>query len=249
MIRAIIIEDEENSRAILSNMLNQYFKSIEVIAVCKNNEEGKTAIEQLKPDIVFSDIELENNSAFDMLQQLNAIDFEVIFTTAFDKYAIQAIKFSALDYLLKPFGKEELSQAIDHYQQKQNKKQSSQQFEVLFHNLQHLQRDSKKIALPTSNGLTIIPVKEIVRCEAEVNYTNFFLITKNKILVTRTLKEFEELLNDYDFIRVHHSHLINLHHVKNYTRGEGGTVTMTDGTEVDVSRRKKEEFLKHLAAL
>ena len=107
----------------------------------------------------------------------------------------------------------------------------------------------QKIALPAQNGLTIVPVKEIIRCEAEVNYTNFFLTSKNKMLVSKTLKEFEELLNDYDFIRVHHSHLINLHHVKNYVRGEGGTITMTDGTEVDVSRRKKEEFLKRLASL
>jgi len=111
------------------------------------------------------------------------------------------------------------------------------------------ERNEKKIALPAQNGLTIVPVKEIIRCEAEVNYTNFFLTSKNKMLVSKTLKEFEELLNDYDFIRVHHSHLINLHHVKNYVRGEGGTITMTDGTEVDVSRRKKEEFLKRLASL
>ena len=249
MIRAIIIEDEENSRIVLNEMLQTHFKNVEIIATCTNNEEAKSAIENLSPDLVFSDVELGNETVFDMLQQLNNIDFEIIFTTGYDKYAIQAIKFSALDYLLKPFSKEDLDVAINHYQQKQNKKQSSQQFDALFHNLKHFQNDQKKITLPTSNGLNVYSVKDIIRCQAEVNYTNFFLTSKNKMLVTKTLKEYEELLNDYDFIRVHNSHLINLHHVKNYSRGEGGTVTMSDGTTVDVSRRKKEEFLKRLEAL
>ena len=249
MIRTIIIEDEENSQVVLSGTLNQHFKNIEVMAMCKNNEEAKAAIELLQPELVFSDIELGSSSVFDMLQQLTTIAFEVIFITAFNKYAIQAIRFSALDYLLKPFSLEDLSAAIKRYEQKKDKQHSTGQFNTLFYNLRHLQKDAKKIALPTTNGLTIVPLKEIIRCEAEVNYTTFFLTSKNKMLVTKTLKEYEDLLNDYDFIRVHNSHLINLHHIKNYTRGEGGTVTMTDKTQVDVSRRKKEEFMKRLAAL
>ena len=249
MVRAIIIEDEDNSRIILNDMLQQHIKNIEVIALCKNNDEAKSAIESLDPDLVFSDVELEGDTVFNMLQQLNGINFEIIFTTGYDRYAIQAIKFSALDYLLKPFSKEDLAEAINHYQQKQNKKQSAQQFDALFYNLKHFQKDLKKITLPTSNGLTVYPVKEIIRCQAEINYTNFYLTSKSKMLVTKTLKEYEELLNDYDFMRVHNSHLINLHHVKNYSRGEGGTVTMSDGTTVDVSRRKKDEFLKRLETL
>ncbi len=249
MIRTIIIEDEANSSSFLQNILNSYFKNVEVLAVCKNNTEAKAAIEQLKPELVFSDIELEGESVFNMLQQLETISFEVIFTTAFEKYAIRAIKFSALDYLLKPFGKDDLEEALQHYQQKQNKQQQAPQFDALFHNLKQLHSDSKKIALPASNGLTIISLKEIIRCQSDINYTWFYLVTKNKILVTKTLKEYEELLSDYDFIRIHNSHLINLHHVKNYSKGEGGTVTMSDGSVVDVSRRKKEEFLKKLEAL
>ncbi|MEP6466059.1 MAG: LytTR family DNA-binding domain-containing protein [Parafilimonas sp.] len=249
MIRTIIIEDEEHSRTILNDMLLQHFKNFEVIAVCKNNDEAKSAIENLNPDLIFSDVELEGDTVFNMLQQLNEINFEIIFTTGYDKYAIQAIKFSALDYLLKPFSKDDLADAINHYQQKQNKKQSAQQFDALFHNLRHFQKDLKKITLPTSNGLNVYPVKEIIRCQAEINYTNFFLTSKSKLLVAKTLKEYEELLNDYDFMRVHNSHLINLHHVKNYARGEGGSVTMSDGATVDVSRRKKEEFLQRLAEL
>lgn len=249
MIRAIIIEDEENSRIVLRNMLSDYFKDIEVLALCKNNKEGKEAIESFQPDLVFSDIELENKSVFDMLQQLSSVEFGIIFTTAYDKYAVQAIKFSALGYLLKPFSKEELTEAVNHYMQKRNKQESAQQLEALFHNLKRMQGGSKKIVLPTFEGLTVVPVNEIVRCQSEVNYTNFFLTSKIKMLITKTLKEYEELLEDYDFIRVHNSHLINLHHVKKYSRGAGGTVTMSDASVVDISRRKKDEFLSRLSAL
>lgn len=249
MIKAIIIEDEQRNRDYLYSLLSTHFKNINVLAVCKNAEEGKAAIDGVHPDLVFSDIELENRSVFDMLQKLATIDFEIIFTTAYEKYAIQAIKFSALDYLLKPFSLGDLSEAVNHYLQKQNKKQNSHQFEALFHNLKNMQKDSKKIALPTLSGLIVIPVNEIIRCEANVNYTTFFFAGKNKMIVAKTLKEFEELLNEYDFIRIHNSHLINLHHVKNYTKGEGGIVLMADGSQVDVSRRKKDEFLKRLSEL
>lgn len=249
MIRAIIIEDEESSRKIITDMLEENFKNIKVLAVCKNNQEAKTAIEQLEPELVFSDVELGKETVFTMLQQLNAINFEIIFTTGYDKYALQAIKFAALDYLIKPFTEEDLTVALSHYEQRHSKKQNSQQFDALFHNLKLYQNDLKKIALPTLNGLTVFSVKEIIHCRAEVNYTNFFFTSGRKLLVIKTLKEYEELLNDCDFIRIHKSHLINLHHVKNYTRGEGGTVTMSDGTTIDVSRRKKEEFLQRLEML
>src|SRR6266487_6087271 len=203
MIKAIIIEDEQHSRELLQTMLHKHFSNITVLAACINAAEGKTAIEHLRPDLVFTDIELEQTPVFEMLYQLNEIDFEVIFITAYEQYAIQAIKFSALDYLLKPFSLEDLSAAIKRYELKKDKQQSSQQFDALFHNLKHLQKDAKKIALPASNGLIIVPLKEIIRCEAGINYTNFFLTTKQKIIVAKTLKEFEELLDDYDFVRVH----------------------------------------------
>lgn len=249
MIRAIIIEDEESSREILIDMLQEHFKNIKVLALCSNNAEAKSAIESLHPDLIFSDIELGKETVFTMLQQLSEIDFEILFTTGYEKYAIQAIKFAALDYLVKPFSQEDLAIAIGHYEQRHVKKQNVQQFDVLFHNLKLYQSDFKKIALPTFSGLTVFPVKDIIHCKAEINYTNFFFTSGKKLLVIKTLKEYEELLNDCNFIRVHKSHLINLHHVKKYTRGEGGTVTMSDGTVVDVSRRKKEEFLQRLETL
>lgn len=249
MIKAIIIEDEKRSSDLLVEMLTTHFKYITIIAVCKTVEEGKSALNNLNPDLVFSDIELGSESAFTMFEEVENIDFEVIFTSGQEKYALQAIKFSALDYLLKPFSLSDLTDSLNRYHEKKDKKQSGHQFEALFHNLKNLQKDSKKIALPTLTGLLIIPVKDIIRCQADVNYTTLYLIANNKIVACKSLKEFDELLNDYDFLRVHNSHLINLNYVKNYTKGEGGVVTMADGTEVDVSRRKRDEFLKRLAEL
>ncbi|MBS1663687.1 MAG: response regulator transcription factor [Bacteroidetes bacterium] len=246
MIRAVLLDDEQHSRQVLCEMLTEHFKNIEVLAVCENIAEAVTAITQHHPDLVITDIELDSSSVFDMLQGLPGIDFEVIFTTAHEKYALQAIKFSALDYLLKPFSLEDLSRAIDQCQTKLNERQSARQFEVLFHNLK---KDTKKIVVPTSNGLQVVSLKDIIRCQAEGNYTLFFFALDKKMLVTKTLKEFEDLLNGYDFIRVHNSHLINLNHIVKYTKGEGGVVAMSDGSEVDVSRRKKEEFLQRLAKL
>jgi two-component system LytT family response regulator len=249
MIKAIIIEDEESSSTLLVDMLAEHFENITVLAVCDSAEEAKQALEIHRPDLVFSDVELDNDSVFDVLEQFTPIDFEVIFTTAYEKYAIQAIKFSALDYLLKPFGVDDLASAINHYQERKNKYQPARQFEVLFHNLRGIKASAKKIALPTLNGLKVVALKEVVRCQADANYTTFFFTGENKMMVTKTLKEFEELLDEYDFIRVHNSHLINLNHVAKYTKGEGGVVTMSDGAEVDVSRRKKEEFLQRLNKL
>jgi two-component system LytT family response regulator len=223
--------------------------NIAVLAVCENTEEAAIAIARHHPDLVISDIELDNSSVFDMLQGLQSIDFEVIFTTAHEKYALQAIKFSALDYLLKPFSLDDLTNAVARCQVKLNERQSARQFEVLFHNLKGLQKYTKKIALPTLNGLQVVSLKDIVRCQAEANYTTFFFAVEKKMVVTKTLKEFEDLLNDYDFIRVHNSHLINMNHIVKYMKGEGGVVVMSDGSEVDVSRRKKEEFLQRLAKL
>lgn len=249
MIRAIVIEDEEAGRKIITGMLDAHSGNIKVLAVCSNNADAKAAIEDFHPDLVISDVELGKETVFTMLGELNEINFEILFTTGYDRYAIQAIKFAALDYLVKPFTEEDLATALDQYQQRHDKKQYIQQFDALFHNMKLYKNDLKKIALPSFSGLTVIAVKDIIHCKGESNYTNFFLSSGEKLLVSKTLKEYEELLNECDFVRVHKTHLINLHHVKNYARGEGGTVTMSDGTMIEVSRRKKEEFLQRLEAL
>ncbi len=249
MIRTIIIEDEEASRKLITVMLETYPGNIKVLAVCSNNADAKAAIEDLHPDLVISDVELGKETVFTMLAELNEINFEVLFTTGYEKYAIQAIKFAALDYLVKPFTEEDLAAALDQFQQRHDKKRYMQQFDALFHNMKLYKNDLKKIALPSFNGLTVIAVKDIIHCKAESNYTNFFFGAGKKLLVSKTLKEYEDLLNECDFVRVHKTHLINLHHVKKYARGEGGTVTMSDGTVIEVSRRKKEEFLQKLESL
>ena len=245
VVKTIIIEDEKHNQAALLNMLKDY-SHIEVLAVCSSNAEAKNAITSLMPDLVFSDIELQGETVFEMLQQLSYINFEIIFTTAHETYALQAIKFSALDYILKPFSPSDLNEAINRYSEKTNKSKNNNSFETLFHNLKNIQKESKKIALPTLNGLHIISLKDIIRCQADNNYTTFYLVGDKSFVVSKTLKDYEQMLEEFDFMRVHHSHLINLHCIKNYAKGDGGVVTLIDGTEVDVSRRKKDDFLLRL---
>lgn len=249
MTKIVVIEDDEKSRLQLITMLNEHVKDAHIVQACKNNQEAKAAIIQYEPELVITDIELENEAVFTMLQELDNKNFEIIFTTGHDKYAIAAIKFSALYYILKPFGTDELLQAMQYYYVKQHKKTAAQQLDALFYNFKQLQNNQKKIVLPTIKGLEVFTVKEVIRCEAEINYTNFFLDgVKHGIMVTKTLKEYEELLTSYGFFRVHHSHLINLNHVKKFVKKDN-TVTMSDGSIVDVSRRKKDEFLEKLEAL
>ena len=185
-------------------------------------------------------------NGFEVLEQIEDKNFEVIFTTAFDQYAIKAIKFSALDFLLKPFGVDDLRDALMRYDEKILKDKSQKQFEVLLYNLKNVSDPAKKIALPTLNGFNIVSLSEIIRCQADNNYTDFYFTNKPKSVISKPLKDFDELLEDHQFFRVHQSHLINLHHVQNYTKGEGGTVKMSDGSEIEVSRRKKDEFLKFM---
>jgi len=177
------------------------------------------------------------------------INFEIIFTTAYEKYAIQAIKFSALDYLLKPIGKEDLADAILRMKEKRSIEKSAKKIEALFENIKSQESHSKKIVLPTSNGMELIYLQDIIRLDSNSNYTTFHLKNKQKMMVSKTIKEFEEMLEEVQFFRVHNSHIINLRYVKNYIKGEGGIVRMEDGSEIDVSRRRKEEFLKALHEL
>ncbi|MEO8147785.1 MAG: LytTR family DNA-binding domain-containing protein [Bacteroidia bacterium] len=249
MIRTILIDDEQHCRESLSATLHNYFPEIELLAQCTSIAEGEKAIEQLKPELVFLDVELPPFTSFDMLKKLGTISFEIIFTTAFDKYALRAIKASALDFILKPVGKEELGEAIDRFKQKQSRNNSNQHMEVLFENVRQLRDPLKKLMIPTQAGFELVSVKDIVRLQSDSNYTNFHFVDKRKILVSKTLKDFDELLSGHSFFRVHQSHLINLNYVKNYAKGEGGVVMMQDGTEIDVSRRRKEDFIKSLESL
>jgi two-component system LytT family response regulator len=245
MIKAIVIDDEQHcSDRLISLLIRDYDNVIRVEGSFKNVEEGIRAIHTLHPDLVFLDVQLGDKTGFDLLQQLHEIHFEIIFTTAYEKYAVQAFKFSAIDYLLKPIDKDDLRAAIGRLSDKIHKIDASKKIETLIHNLHG---SSKRICVPVLNGLVFIQVKDIVRCESDVNYTTLFLRGQQKIVVARTLKEFEEMLNECNFFRVHKSHLVNLAYIKSYNKGKGGVLTMTDLSTVEVSTRRKDEFLKKLS--
>ncbi|MGB8191345.1 MAG: LytTR family DNA-binding domain-containing protein [Chitinophagaceae bacterium] len=248
MISAIIIDDELHCIERLSNLLQEHNKVVEVKGKLRSVEEGLKGIEELRPDLVFLDVMIHDKTGFDLLMQLPAIEFDLIFTTAFERYAVQAFKFSALDYLLKPIDPDDLKQAIDKVEKKKLKNELSGKLDVLFHNLKNSQGIHKRIAIPTMNGLTFVQAEDIIRCQSEVNYTVLFLKGREKLTVAKTLKEFEELLTEYNFYRVHNSHLINLAFVKSYNRGNGGFVCMTDNSEIEVASRRKEDFLRRLTS-
>jgi len=247
MIRAIIIDDEQHCSDRLASLLHQYHPSvIKVEGSFLSVKEGLKAIHDLHPELIFLDVQLGDQNGFDLLKQLHEINFEIIFTTAYDKYAVQAFKFSAVDYLLKPVDKDDLKMAIGRLSDKMDKKYASDKIEALIHNLSAA---SKRIGVPVMTGLVFIQVADIIRCQSDVNYTTLYLRDGQKLVVAKTLKEFEDLLDDYNFFRVHNSHLVNLVYIKNYNKGKGGFITMTDHSTVEVSTRRKEDFMKKLAGL
>jgi two-component system LytT family response regulator len=245
MIKAIIIDDEIHCRKTLGMLLKEYCPGVEVTEQCSEAESGLAAIQKHKPDLVFLDIEMPNMNGFEMLEKLPEINFEIIFTTSYDQYAIKAFRFSALDYLLKPVGREELQTAVQKIARRMQFP-LPQQLEILLQKLHQPVSSVQKIALPTMEGLQMIAVNSIISCESDSNYTIFFLKNKQKLIVSRPLKEIEEMLDEYSFLRVHNSYLINLNEIDKYVKGEGGYLVMTDGTSIDVSRSKKEMLLNKL---
>lgn len=250
MITAIIIDDEQHCIDRLSRLLQQNFAStIQLARACHDVEEGLSVIPKIAPDVIFLDVQLRNKTGFELLQQLGRADFKVIFTTAYDQYAVQAFKFSALDYLLKPVDPDDLARAVAKLTDQKERNETAAKLEVLLYNLKNIQGASKRICVPVSGGMVFLQVSDIVRCQSDVNYTYLFLHNGQKLLVAKTLKEFEELLSAYGFFRIHNSHLVNLAYVKSYNKGKGGYVTMTDNSTIEVSTRRKESFLNRLTEL
>lgn len=250
MLKAVIVEDEKNSQELLKELITEYCEGVEVVDIAGNVKGGLEALAVHKPDLLFLDIELPDGDGFQVLENAEYKDFEVIFTTAYDQYAMKAFKFSATDYLLKPVDIDELQAAVGRVVEKHSKGETEDQTEkikALIQNIRTMQQPLKRIVLPTSNGFTVVNPEDILRCESDRNYTFIFLNDGRRILVSRTIKEYEEMLRDYNFFRVHQSHLINLHYLKNYTRGRGGYVELTDGTVIDVSARRKADFLKRMS--
>ena len=222
MIRAIIVDDEVHCLETLSLLLKEFCPQVQVLEQCRSAKKGLDAIEKMKPDLVFLDIEMPTMNGFEMLEQFPEIPFAVIFTTSYDQYAIKAIRFSALDYLLKPIDPKELIAAVGKVQTQKNLPIPGQ-FEMLMNQVKHKEGCFNKIAMPTSEGFELIPTEQVIRCEADDNYTHLYLKNKTKIIACRTLKEMEEQLQDFpSFVRVHHSYLVNMNEVNKYIRGEGG---------------------------
>lgn len=246
MIRSIIIDDESSARDGLKLVLEKFCPDVKILTLCTSPEEGVNAIHSLKPDLVFLDVQMPHKSGFNLLEELGDFDFEVIFVTAYDRYAIKAIRFSALDYLLKPVDIEELQKAVQRAAERISEKTSRSSYLSLLKNIRQAPQKLEKLAIPTFDGIILEPVDSIIFCEADRNYTNLMMVGDRKIVVSKNLKDFENMLSESGFFRIHHAYLINMKYVKKYVKGEGGYVILEGDRHVDVSRRKKEAFLQLL---
>jgi two-component system LytT family response regulator len=245
MFTAIVVDDEFDAREALKDTISRFFPQIKILGEASGIKGLKQEIIFHKPDILFLDVMLGSKNIIQFLPELDIADSAIIFTTAHDDYVLQAIRFSALDYLLKPIDKEELQKALDRLES-QKSKILRENMEIFKYNLDSSTPATKKIALPTNNKLEIVSLSEIVYCESDGAYTVFHLTDKRKILVSKNLHEFEKQFFNCGFCRVHHSHLINISHIKTYIKGEGGSVIMSDGNELEISRRKKGELMSLL---
>ena len=249
MIPTVIVENEKPQSDYLVALLAKHFPEIDVQKVCNSVPEGIKDVIALKPQLLFLDVELPPFTGFDLLEQTKSVNYQVIFTTSFNKYASKAFRFCALDFIEKPFGFEELKEAITRYKNVAATG-SKKSIDNLLYNIKQSDVTMQKIGIPVLGGLDFITVSEIIYCKAEDNCTNFHLTGKRKITATKTLKWVDELMRDHHFFRVHDSYLINLNHIKKYKKGgEGGVVELTEQAEADVSRRRKDEFIKTLADL
>jgi two-component system LytT family response regulator len=248
MIKAVIIDDEQHSIETLKWKLENYCPEVEVMVAFDNPAKGVEYLKQHPPNLLFLDIEMPMLNGFDVLEELGKdLPFDIIFTTAYDNFGIQAVKFSALDYLLKPVQNKELKDAIDKHMKKAQQKVPSEQLEVLLSNVQ-AERKGKvgKIALASKESIEFVDAPDIIFCEANSNYTNVYMIENRKRVISRTLKEFEDLLTPHQFFRPHNSYLINLNRVKEFIRGDGGFLVMENKMKIPVSKTRKEELLELL---
>jgi two-component system LytT family response regulator len=244
MIRAVIIDDEQNNISALENLLKQFCPEIVITGTAENIQTGSEIITQLEPQLVFLDIEMPFGNSFDMLEKMKPVTFEVIFVTAFEKYAVRAFKYVALDYLLKPVNIEDLKAAVGRARLRIEEKKVNTRIESLLDNFRNESPGLKKIGLPVTDGWVFEEIENIVHLRAEGNYTTVTTKDGIKKLVSKNLKEFEDLLPPALFCRIHHSHIVNLNFIKKYYKGRGGYIELADGTEVEVSSRKKDEFLE-----
>lgn len=242
-MNAVIIDDDQKNLKILRKMLEAFCPEVNITGEAMNALTGFDLIKQEKPDIVFLDIEMPYGNAFDLLDRLMPVNFEVIFITAFDEHSLKAFRYSAIDYLLKPVDIEELKAAVQKAAEKQLLKTTNDRLSNLLSNLSPRPNNLQKIAIATQDGLVFVSLQQIIRCEASKNYTYFHLQGNKKIIASKNILEYEELLPQDTFFRIHNSHIINLNHINSYQKGRGGNVVMEDGTVIEVAARRKDEFL------
>ena len=246
MRKVLIIDDENRTRDLISKMIDSFGLDVETIPEGENVASGIAAIKKHKPDIVFLDIQMPDGTGFDVIQAIEEKTFEIIFITAHEEFAIKAIKFSALDYLLKPVDTTELRNSLEKALTTIETRSDSQ-FDALQKNIQP--NEKRRLVLKTQESVHVVELDQIIRCEADRNYTSFFLLDNKKILVSKTLKEYETLLSGHNFLRVQQSHLVNIAYVDRYDKKNGGAVVMKDGSEVPLSPAKRELFFKRLENL
>ncbi|MFT4779864.1 MAG: two-component system LytT family response regulator [Flavobacteriales bacterium] len=240
-MKAVIVDDEKHCSATLKYEIERSIPELEVVEIFQNPLEALKALPTMELDLLFLDIEMPHLNGFELLQKLGKIEFGVIFTTAYDEFALRAFKHSAVDYLLKPVSSEDVKQAVDKYKEAGMGSVSEMQLQILFNRLEG--KGFTKIALPSSEGLDFVSPESIMHCESQSNYTKVFFKERKRILVSRTLKEIEEMLDGNGFFRVHHSHIVNLNYISKYVKGSGGYLVMDDGTQIPVSRSRKESLM------
>ena len=243
MITCVIIDDENNCIEMMEWLLRTYAPNMKIEATCTSAEAGIEAINKHRPDVVFLDIEMPRMNGFDMLEQFDKLFFDVVFTTAYDQFAIKAFKYSALNYLLKPVDPDDLMDTIRRLEERKTVP-SRDQIQLLVDSVRNIKPTTSRIALTTNDGMIFVSTQDIVFCEAESNYTSIMLANGKKIMVSKVLKEIDEALAGPDFFRVHNSYLINLNHIKKFVRGDGGYVVMDNETVISISRSRRQEFME-----
>ena len=250
MITAVLIDDDKHLRQGLTALLERYTNEIQIIGEAESVKTGVVVLEKLKPQVIFLDIHLSDGTGFDILEQLKGkINAHIVFITAHEQYALKAFKFSALDFILKPVDPEELQNSIMKIKDAVGKTNSFDHIDLLLENIRKKVDNFKRIALSTSDGIHLFEVADIIRCEAKGNYTEFFIKNHKPVLISKTLKEYEEMLTEHGFERIHQSHLINLSYLKSYIKADGGYVIMADNTKISIAQSKKErlqELIKNL---
>jgi two-component system LytT family response regulator len=244
MIEAVIIDDEKNARQAIKQIIEKHFPDISVVGDADDVKSGVELISKISPSLVFLDIKLPDGTGFDILKQFNNVGFSTIFITAYNEHAVKAFKFSAIDYLLKPIDIDELKEAVKKVKKTHEQQNTKKKIEVFFENINNINKEVKKIILKTSESIHLVNVNNILRCESDGNYTKFYFTDRQALFVSKNIKEYYEMLKDYQFFRPHQSHIVNINYIKQYQKQDGGFLIMKDDSTVPVSTRKKDELMK-----